>query len=214
MFTVTRDELYRYLKQDPVIDAVLQAVLRSYTGLFADFVFINEGLITTRSGVSREEVYKTLINLSKYHIVKYIPEKRTPLIIYRQIRVEKQYLRLTRDAYEFRKERLEKRLLKVLEYIGNTETCRARLLLDYFGEKAEADCGICDICVARRRATSERVEFERIRSLLHEDLTDEPMDPNDFVLKHKLDAPSAFRVIRLLADEGEIAIENGKLKAK
>ena len=214
MFTVTRDELYRYLKQDPIIDAVLQAVLRSYTGLFADFVFINEGLITTRSGVSREEVYKTLINLSKYHIVKYIPEKRTPLIIYRQIRVEKQYLRLTRDAYELRKERLEKRLLKVLEYIGNTETCRARLLLDYFGEKAEADCGICDICVARRRATSERVEFERIRSLLHEDLTDEPMDPNDFVLKHKLDAPSAFRVIRLLADEGEIAIENGKLKAK
>lgn len=214
LFTVTRDELYRYLKQDPVIDSVLQVILRSYTGLFSDYVFINESLIASRSGISRDEVYKTLINLSKYHIIKYIPEKRTPLIIYRRVRVEKQYVRLTRDAYELRKERLEKRLLKVLEYISNTDTCRARLLLEYFGEKPESDCGTCDICIARRRSTSDSEYFEYVRRLLHEDLAGGVLDPKDFIIRHNLDKPKVFRFIRFLADEGEIVIENGKLKAK
>ena len=212
MFTVTRDELYRYLNQDPVIDTVLQTIFRSYTGLFADYVFISESTIASRSGLTQQEVYQTLVNLSKYHILRYIPEKKTPLIIYRRIRVEKQYVRLTPEAYEMRKERLGKRLEKVLEYLNDTDVCRARLLLSYFGEEAESDCGTCDVCLSRRRTPLMETDFQQIKTQLLAELTDEPLLPADFILRHNLDQAKTFRVIRFLADEGTICIENGRIK--
>lgn len=81
VFTATRDELYKYLHQDKKTDEVIQCILRSYTGLFSDYVYINEGLISTRTGLSQQEIYDVLIGLSKYRIVNYIPHKKTPLII-------------------------------------------------------------------------------------------------------------------------------------
>lgn len=214
MFTVTREELYRYLKQDSVIDAVLQAILRTYTGIFSDYVFINEGSIAARSGVSQENVYTTLVNLSKYHILKYIPEKKTPLIIYRQIRLEKKYVRITREAYEIRKERLERRLQKVLEYLEETNVCRTRLLLSYFGEETSGDCGTCDICVEHRHSELTNDEFKHIRSLLLAELTDAPCDPSEFVFKHNLNMSKTFRVIRFLAGEGEIKVDGDRISKK
>ena len=86
MFTATRDELYRYLSENKRTDEVIQTILRSYTGLFADYVYIDESVIATRARVTPHEVYETLVGLSRYRIVNYIPHKKTPLIIYTQTR--------------------------------------------------------------------------------------------------------------------------------
>ena len=105
MFTATRDELYRYLSENKRTDEVIQTILRSYTGLFADYVYIDESVIATRARVTPHEVYETLVGLSRYRIVNYIPHKKTPLIIYTQTREEQRYLSIPRSAYEERKER-------------------------------------------------------------------------------------------------------------
>ena len=81
MFTATRDELYRYLSENKRTDEVIQTILRSYTGLFADYVYIDESVIATRARVTPHEVYETLVGLSRYRIVNYIPHKKPPLII-------------------------------------------------------------------------------------------------------------------------------------
>jgi ATP-dependent DNA helicase RecQ (EC 3.6.1.-) len=92
LFKANKEDLYKYLHQDKQSDAIIQVILRSYTGLFADYAYINEALIATRANVSQQEVYDTLIGLSKYHIVKYIPHKKTPLIIYTQTREDLKYV--------------------------------------------------------------------------------------------------------------------------
>ena len=94
MFTATRDELYRYLSENKRTDEVIQTILRSYTGLFADYVYIDESVIATRARVTPHEVYETLVGLSRYRIVNDIPHKKTPLIIYTQTREEQ------RDVYK------------------------------------------------------------------------------------------------------------------
>ena len=78
LFLATREELYKYLKQDLLTDRVVKTILRSYTGLFSDYAYINESQIATRAECSRDEVYHLLVGLSKYKIVHYIPEKKTP----------------------------------------------------------------------------------------------------------------------------------------
>ena len=200
LFTATRDELYRYLNENKRTDAVTQTLLRTYTGLFADYVYIDESLIATRARVTPQEVYETLIGLSKYRIVSYIPHKKTPLIIYTQTREEKQYLRIPRSAYEERKERFEKRIQKVLEYIDETRVCRSQMLLAYFGETDSAPCGCCDVCLAKHSSTLANWEFETVRETLSNQLTDLPRPVEQLLDELPLTRDKSLIAIRYLVD--------------
>lgn len=166
VFNVTRDELYKYLHQDKKTDEVIQCILRIYTGLFSDYAFINEGLISTRTGLSREEIYEILVGLSKYRIVNYIPHKKTPLIIYTRTREELKYLSIPRSAYEERKERFESRMNRVIDYITENNICRSRMLISYFGEKGTSDCGCCDVCLTKNDSGLNNHTFNAIRDTL------------------------------------------------
>lgn len=213
MFTAKRDELYKYLHQDKRTDDIIQVILRSYTGLFADYVYIDEAAIASRSGVTALDVYDTLIGLSKYRIVNYIPHKKTPLIIYVRTREELKYLRIPRSAYEERKERFANRIEKVLEYINETNYCRSRMLLSYFGEKNAKDCGTCDICRSKHDAGLMQFEFNAIRSLLEEKVNEEPVLVKDLLSEISYPMDTVITVIRFLADHDErFILQDGYLQ--
>ena len=203
LFTTTRDDLYKHLSQDKKTDDVIQTILRSYTGLFADYVYIDEALIATRSNVSQHEIYNILVGLSKYHIINYIPRKKTPLIIYRQSREEQKYLSIPRSAYEERKERFESRIGKVLEYINEEHICRNRMLLHYFGEKGSKDCGSCDICIAKNDSGLKNSEFNTIKEALLKILTSEPQHVKSITETLSFPAEKTITVIRFLAEHDE-----------
>jgi ATP-dependent DNA helicase RecQ len=203
IFTATRDDLYKYLSQDRKTDDVIQTILRSYTGLFADYVYIDETLIATRSAVPLHDIYNILTGLSKCRIINYIPRKKTPLIIYRQSREEQKYLDIPRSAYEERKERFENRIGKVLEYINEEHICRNRMLLHYFGEKKTKDCGCCDICLAKNESGLKNVEFNTIKEALCEILTTQPRHVKSITEALPFPAEKSIRVIRFLAEHDE-----------
>lgn len=210
LFTVTRDELYSYLHQEGKTDEVLQCILRSYTGLFADYVYIDEGIIATRTGISRDEVYNTLVGLSKYHIINYIPQKKTPLVIYTRTREEVRYLSIPRSVYEERKERFEARINRVIEYINESRVCRSRLLTSYFGEKNAADCGCCDVCLAKNSSGLTNHTFNAIREALLSALKDGPMDAKQLTESLPFPANKLITAIRFLAEHDEMfSLEDG-----
>ncbi|WP_303227555.1 ATP-dependent DNA helicase RecQ [Parabacteroides goldsteinii] len=207
VFTATRDELYKYLHQDKKTDEVIQTILRSYTGLFSDYVYINEGLISTRTGLSQQEIYEVLVGLSKYRIVNYIPHKKTPLIIYTRTREEIKYLSIPRSAYE---ERFESRINRVMEYINENRICRSRMLISYFGEKGTSDCGCCDVCLAKNDSGLNNHTFNAIRDALQEALTDSPQEAKKLTENLPFPADKIITVIRYLADHDEhFSLEDG-----
>lgn len=210
VFTATRDELYKYLHQDKKTDEVIQMILRSYTGLFSDYVYINEGLISTRTGLSQQEIYEVLVGLSKYRIVNYIPHKKTPLIIYTRTREEIKYLSIPRSAYEERKERFESRINRVMEYINENRICRSRMLISYFGEKGTSDCGCCDVCLAKNDSGLDNHTFNTIRDALQKALTDGPQEAKKLTENLPFPADKIITVIRYLADHDEhFSLEDG-----
>lgn len=213
MFNATRDELYRYRNQDKKTDEVIQVILRSYTGLFADYVYINEGVIATRAGISQQELYDILVGLSKFRIVNYIPQKKTPLIIYRRTREETKYVVIPRSAYEERKERFEKRITCVLNYINEERLCRSRMLVTYFGEKDAEDCGCCDTCLAKNDSGLSNKDFNAIRDALLANLTDEAKDIKEVTEALPFPMDKCITVIRFLADHDErFVVESGRIK--
>jgi ATP-dependent DNA helicase RecQ len=203
LFKATRDELYKYLHQDRLTDEVIQVILRSYTGLFADYAYIDEKLIATRAQTTPQQVYDILTGLSRYRIVNYIPQKKTPLIIYTRAREEIRHVRILRSAYEERKERFENRISNVLEYMNEDNCCRNRMLLNYFGEKEANGCGICDVCLAKKDPGLSNYEYNSIRDLLTEKLFDGPKPVKDIIYILPFTQEKVFTAIRFLANEDE-----------
>lgn len=212
LFTATRDELYKYLHQDKKTDEVIQVILRAYTGLFADYVYINEDLIATRSGMTQQEVYEILTGLSKYRIVNYIPHKKTPLIIYTRTREEQKYLVIPRSAYEERKERFENRIRKVIEYVDETRLCRSRMLISYFGEKEPDDCGCCDVCLAKNASGLNNRDFNAIRHALIQQLAEGPQHIKALTETLSFPPDKSMTVIRFLSDhDNSFRLEDGMM---
>ena len=149
IFTLRRDELYRMEEHNQDTEKLLRIILRSYTGLFSDYAYINEETLTQRSGLSRQQVYDTLILLTKRHILHYIPGKKTPYIIYTRERQDTNRIVLNKEVYEDRKRSYEKRIQAMLEYAESNDQCRSRMLLHYFGENNEHNCGQCDVCLEK-----------------------------------------------------------------
>ena len=213
LFTLQRDELYKLREQDDKTELLVRTLLRSYTGLFTDYAFINEDSLATRTGLNRRQVYEILMRLSKQHILKYIPRKKTPYIIYTRERLDVDEIILPPSIYDERKQQYEKRINAMLDYVDDEIACRSRKLLRYFGEKNEHECGQCDVCLGRKHGKKEYSE-QSLRSELLELLSGETLTPADVAARFNVEREVLANVLRQLLDNGEIVAINGMLQLK
>lgn len=213
LFTLQRDELYKLREQDDKTELLVRTLLRSYTGLFTDYAFINEDSLATRTGLNRRQVYEILMRLSKQHILKYIPRKKTPYIIYTRERLDVDEIILPPSIYDERKQQYEKRINAMLDYVDDEIACRSRKLLRYFGEKNEHECGQCDVCLGRKHGKKEYSE-QSLRSELLELLSGETLTPADVAARFNVEREVLVNVLRQLLDNGEIVAINGMLQLK
>ena len=147
MFCLNRNELYLLDNLSPKEDAIVTALLRTYGGLFTDYVYIDESLIAYQADTSIEQVYVTLKNFSARHIVQFIPRRKTPYITYAKDRIDGEKVIIPNEVWEQRREQYAHRIEGILHYAKEDYTCRSRQLLAYFGEATQEDCHQCDVCL-------------------------------------------------------------------
>lgn len=155
LIVARKEELYNIQTTNPDVDAVLQMLLRSYSGLFADYVFINEDTLAFRLSMSAERVYSALIELERLHLIHYVPRKRTPFITYVTSRELPKHVLIPRSCYEERRAVVEARMNAMEDYAFTTDRCHENMILEYFDEHRAENCGHCDYCVAARQRRNE-----------------------------------------------------------
>ena len=212
MFTITKEELYRIREQSEDTEKLLRILLRSYTGLFTDYAYISEDNLSTRSGLSKQQIYETLLLLSRQHILHYIPAKKTPYIIYTRERQETERIYLSKEVYEDRKESYVQRINAMIEYAESENRCRSRMLLRYFGEKNEHNCGQCDVCLQQHQSGLKSGEFEAISQQLQALLKENPLLLQEIKDKMQVPENQLMKVVSYLVSEEIIRQENGYLK--
>lgn len=150
LFLLERNDLYFLENTTKETEAVITALLRLYGGLFTDYVYIDEGFVANEAGLTQPQVYMVLKELSKRHIVDFIPRRRIPYITYTREREDGDRVIIPQSVYEERRAQYIKRIQAMLDYANNDHVCRSRQLLDYFGEECWQDCRQCDVCVTHQ----------------------------------------------------------------
>ncbi len=149
LFTLNRDELYKFQIQNKKFDGFIKLLLRSYTGLFSDYAKIDESAIAKRANIKRDLVYQYLIKLSQMKVINYIPSRKAPLLIMTEERLDEKSIHISYEFYNDRKTRYKNRIDSMLKYAFTENECRNNLILKYFGRPTGPPCGACDICKSR-----------------------------------------------------------------
>lgn len=143
---VSKEKLYHLSQFDAECQRIINALLRLYTGLFADYVFIREDELMKFTHLDRETLYQKLLLLSRFKILHYVPARQMPAILYLTTRLDTDEIVLKRDIYEVRQQRLSERADAMINYVSDTTSCRQRKLISFFGQDMGHDCGQCDVC--------------------------------------------------------------------
>lgn len=211
IFTVRRDELYKLRDMGETIEKLIQTLLRSYTGIFTDYTYIHEETLSIRTGLSRQQIYESLVALSRRRIIDYIPHKKTPYIIYTRERVELSHLQISKAVYEDRKERYTARIKAMLEYATSDTHCRSRMLLRYFGERNEHNCMQCDVCLANHDTGLKQGEFEGIKDIILDILKKNSLCPEAIPSSCGYKEDKVQVVLQYLLREEKVKVEDGRI---
>lgn len=207
MFKLGRNDLYRLDESSKFEDAVITALLRTYGGLFSNYVYIDEGLVAQEAGLTTQQVYVILKNLAQRNIIYFIPQRKTPFITYLQDRIDGEKVVLSKEIYEERKEQYVKRINAMQAYASNNEVCRSRQLLIYFGEKRHKDCELCDVCLDHESPEPSNEQTKNAREAILNLLKDG--ERHHITELHKLNLPNKGLDVALeyLIHEEEINID-------
>jgi ATP-dependent DNA helicase RecQ len=204
-FIAHRDQLYEFQVKNSVLDQFIKIILRSYEGLFDDYVFIQESQIAKRAEIDIKDVIKHLNHLHELGILNYIPAKDTPLITFLEPRHDSKNLRIDSKNLKERKERFIQRAKAVLDYAAEKSKCRSQMLLAYFGEETWHRCGVCDYCLGRNKTGVSDLEFEQVSNQVETLLQNNTYSLHDLVhhLDHSKEAVN-LKVLEWLLDNDKI----------
>ncbi len=212
-FIIERDELYRINNLPQEYETLINALLRNYSALFTDYVFIDERYLSRVTKLTRHRMYEILVSLSQKRIIDYSPSKKCPIVTFSRQRVLGEELRFATEVYDERKKAFEERINSILEYATTDSRCRSAVLLEYFNEKNSHTCGLCDVCIARQGGSSADGINDDVATILALLADGKEHAPDEFQ-RLALTRKRLQVALRMLCDEEKISIIDGKVILK
>jgi ATP-dependent DNA helicase RecQ len=204
----TKEDIYKFQVENVRFDKFIKTILRSYSGLFSDFIKINEDEIAKRLELSREKVEILLTELEKYQIATYLRHKGLPQVTFLAERTDAKDISISAEHYSDRKKEAERRLHSVLGYIENTTLCRSSQLLQYFNEPQSKRCGKCDVCIERNKIELSELEFDSVLKQVKPLLLEKSYSMEEIMNQIKnINEDKIIKVIQWLLDNDKITYD-------
>lgn len=209
---VDRKSLYDVELADQGQANVLEALMRSYTGIFSFLQQIDEEYVARRAGQTVPQLRQSLYGLSLAHVISYVPTDHSDVVVLHHDRLRPGNVNLMPSRYAMLRESFHARAEAMLEYVSETSECRSRYLLRYFGQTETTDCGTCDVCRARRAALPARTLQQMTRRKLIEYIAEKDGEYSleeivaEFGNPSGNHSPDYLDILRQLIDNGDVPI--------
>lgn len=196
-----RETIFEYENINERLDQLIKTLLRTYQGIFDMPVPIFEKQLARILRCTEDEIIDNLQQLHRQAVIQYIPRKDSPQLSFLQERPRAPQLRIDMERLAQRKKIMEAKINAITRYTQNTDVCRTRQLVGYFGEKDADRCGVCDVCVKENKGKLKTGEFGELAKAILAAL-DQPTSVQN--LMHQLDAEESrvLETLQFLIAEG------------
>ncbi len=211
-----QQDLYQFQVANAQHDQLIKALLRLYGGeLFVAFQAIMESALARHLRQSTVDVTRQLRYLHSTGVLHYQPRRELPQALFLTPRYDAAQLPLDERRLRAAKQLTEHQTAAVIEYASSTTRCRQQLLLDYFAEPDAPACGVCDVCLARKKAAQAPANTASLQAALLDLLRAAPLLPRQVVARYPAAEASAITAaLRELVELGRLAYAaDGRLGA-
>ncbi|MEO8236888.1 MAG: ATP-dependent DNA helicase RecQ [Flavobacterium sp.] len=211
-FLIESKEVIRYISLNQNDEEIILAILRTYPGIYEMKVPFNLSLIAKKSNRTEEQVSAVLQKMREKEIIEYKSKNNDATILFNEVREDDRTINRVSKYLERQNQLKKDQLLSVLHYIKENKTCKNRLILDYFGEATESNCGVCSYCITKRgKITEADLIADKILALLKT----AAFSSREIQTQIKLDANDIILVLQELLENNHIIIQpNNKYTLK
>ncbi len=215
-FSITKEALYEFETSQPMYDPIVKTLLRSYEGIFDQTVPVSEKML---AGLLKKDAEEIKIQLSELHrrgVIEYNPQKDNPQIMLLRNRIRTEELSIDMLAYDKRKDRFQKRMKQMLQYVKEEAECRSRIIGSYFGDAHIRSCGICDNCLRQKAVSISKEEFEQLHQQIITLVGKQTLYTKELFEKlNGIKKEKAWKVIEFLQAENKIKVDStGRVSLK
>ncbi|MES2544414.1 MAG: ATP-dependent DNA helicase RecQ [Bacteroidota bacterium] len=169
-FIIESKEVIRYMSLNKPDEAVILALLRTYSGIYEVQTPINLQVIAKKSETNEITVNELLHKLKERGIIDYHAKNNDSSLIFNEIREDERTINRISKYLDNQNNFKIAQLKSVLNYVNEKKTCKSKLILDYFGETKSSNCGVCSYCIQQNKPVTEtKALTKKIIALLREE---------------------------------------------
>jgi len=203
------ETLYKFQVENEKLDAFIKFLLRSYGGLFDNYVRLNELELANRIKLPVASIYKYLERLHTLEIIDYIKNKELSQLTFTVERQDIKYLALNKKYLVDRKQTYIEKIQAMMVFANPSSICRSRQILEYFNDFSADDCGYCDVCIDKKKILSEQNLSNVMKKEILAIVTKAPISAIElFEQLNKYDLQKFTIVLRLLLDNNILHYNN------
>jgi ATP-dependent DNA helicase RecQ len=146
--------------------------------------------------------------LVEMKVLTYQPHTDLPFITFPKERPKVAQLALDEVRLKKHKQRLEDKMTAILRYTENDVICRSRQLVAYFDDYTAKDCGLCDVCLAKKKEIKLVGESSTIYLTLKKEILEEPRSLSYLAQLPGLRSGDVSTALRWMSDNREIDINH------
>jgi ATP-dependent DNA helicase RecQ len=200
------DALYRFQVEQPSFDPFIKLLLRSYGGIFEQFIAIDEQTLASRGKTTKDVIVRFLNKLHSLQIIDYQAQKQQPQIQFINRRWSLAELPAALKQIKDRQDVATEKLKAMIAYAQNSTMCRSKKLVAYFDQYGGKDCGICDVCIEQKKLGLTPERFNQLISSIEKETRLQPLSVKSLVSNlGSYKAKEVTQAISYLLDNNKLA---------
>ena len=202
-FIIPSKEVIRYMSLNTKEEPIILALLRTYPGIHEVPAAINLTLIAKKAETTENKVSTLLLQLLEKGIIDYRAKSNDTSILFNVIREDERTINSISKNLEIQNKLKREQLNSVIEYVNDVKNCKSKLILNYFEEESNENCGICSYCISTTNAQNQE---EDLRKDILKLLEIKALNSREIEIHINKSSNAIIFAIQSLLENGEIKI--------
>ena len=202
-FIIPSKEVIRYISLHPHDEPIITTILRTYSGIFDVETTINPHLVAKKSNTTEAAVEKVIDQLAESQCILLHAKNNDSSITFNEVREDDLTINRVAKFLAHQNQLKQDQFQSVIDYISNEDSCKNKLLLAYFEEITEEDCGICSYCFSKKKSNPKE-NTELILQLLQKD----NLSSREIENSLQISPEATIFALQLLLEHHKIAINS------